>query len=77
LILFVVVGGSSLLGSIAVLAQLRLARLTALAAATILLVWIVVQVAIIGYVSWLQPAIAVTGVLVLVLALRLPERTRE
>ena len=33
------------------------------------LVWIGVQVAIIGYVSWMQPATAIGGLLILLLAL--------
>jgi hypothetical protein len=36
------------------------------------LVWIVVQLAFIGYVSWMQPATLVGGVVVLVLAWLLP-----
>jgi hypothetical protein len=55
LILVTVVGGSLLVGAIAVFAQARLARLTALAAGAIVLVWISMQVAIIGFVSWMQP----------------------
>ena len=38
----------------------------------ILIGWIAVQVTLIGYVSWLQPAMAVVGVVALVLALLLP-----
>jgi hypothetical protein len=38
------------------------------------LVWIAVQVGIIGYVSWMQPATAVGGLLILVLSRRLPSR---
>jgi hypothetical protein len=37
---------------------------TALSAGAIVLAWVIVQVAIIGYVSWLQPATTVAGVLV-------------
>ena len=45
------------------------------AAALLVLVWIVVQVSIIGYVSWLQPATAVGGLLVLLLSWLLPRRS--
>ena len=72
LVLVLVVGGSLLIAAVAVLARLRTARLTAYAAAAILLIWIVVQVAIIGYVSWMQPATIAVAVLILVLARRLP-----
>lgn len=72
LILFVVVGGSFLFAAIAVFSGSRVARLSALGAGAIVLVWIVVQVGIIGYVSWLQPVTAMSGLLVLVLAALLP-----
>ena len=72
LVLVLVVGGSLLIAAVAVLARLRSARLTAYAAAAILLIWICVQVAIIGYVSWMQPATIAVAVLILVLARRLP-----
>ena len=71
-ILLVVVGGSSAAAAVAVFARARRARPLALAAGAILLGWIVVQVAIIGYVSWLQPAMAVAAVLILALARRRP-----
>jgi hypothetical protein len=72
LILFVIVGGALVFAAIAVFARFRLARVSALAAGIIVLVWISVQLAIIGYVSWMQPSTAVAGVLVLILASRLP-----
>jgi len=72
LILLVIVGGSFLIASIAVLAGRRISRTAALAAGAILLAWIAVQVAVIGYVSWMQPATAAAGVVVIVLAWLLP-----
>jgi hypothetical protein len=72
LVLFTVVGTSFLLAAVAVLARLRFARLAALAAGAIVLGWIAVQVAIIGYVSWMQPATVIAGLLVLTLAVMLP-----
>lgn len=74
LILFVVVGGSFLFAAIVVFAKSPSARLSALAAGAIVLVWIVVQVSIIGYVSWLQPTTAAAGILILVLAWSLPRQ---
>jgi len=55
-----------------VLSQSRNARLLAFSAGAILLGWIAVQVAIIGYVSWLQPETVMVGIAVMVMAGRLP-----
>lgn len=76
LILFVIVGGAFLGAAIAVFAGSRPARLLALGAGVIALGWLCVQVAILGFVSWLQPATALAGALVLALAARLPAPTR-
>lgn len=67
LVLIVGVGGAFAFGAFAVLTRQRYARRAALAAGAIVLGWIVVQVALIGYVSWLQPVTFVCGVLILVL----------
>jgi hypothetical protein len=72
LILVIVVGGSFSIASLAVLASLRIARLAALAAGLVVLCWLAVQLAIIGYVSWMQPTTAIAGVVVLVLGSMLP-----
>ena len=85
LILFVVVGGAFLFAAVATFANARFAREAATAAAIIVLGWIVVQVAMIGYVSWMQPTTAVAGVVILLLAWLSPrggrtprcERTRR
>jgi len=68
-----VVGGSFLVAAVAVFARSRIARASALTAGTVVLVWIVVQVAIIGSVSWMQPATAIGGLLILFLAWLLPK----
>lgn len=68
LILFVVVGGVCFTAAIMVLRRHRLARTIAYIAGAILLLWIGVQVLIIGYVSWLQPVMAFSGLLILLLA---------
>jgi hypothetical protein len=73
LILLVVVGGSFLIAAVAVLAGLRIARFTAFAAGLVVLGWLAAQLAIIGYVSWMQPTTALAGVLVLALGSRLPQ----
>lgn len=72
LVLLIVVGGSFVIASIAVFAGLRIARLAAFAAGLVVLCWLAVQLAIIGYVSWMQPTTAIAGVLVLVLGSLLP-----
>ncbi len=71
-ILFVVVGGALALAATMVFSRDRHARAGAFAAAGVLLVWIAVQVAITGYVSWMQPATFATGLLFLVLTSQLP-----
>lgn len=76
LVLFVVVGGAFLTAAIAVLAGLRLARATALAAVAVVFVWLAVQISIIGYVSWMQPATALGAVLIALLARSLPYERR-
>ena len=72
LILLVVVGGSFVMAAIVVFAGLPIARVAALTAGLVVLGWLAAQVAIIGYVSWMQPTTAIAGVLVLVLAWLLP-----
>ena len=71
-ILFVVVGGTLGFAALAALAGFRAARRSAFIAGTIVLGWIIVQVAIIGYVSWMQPATFIGGLAVLMLAWQLP-----
>ena len=72
LVLFVVVGGALALAAIMVFRGHPLARPIACAAAAVLLAWIVVQVAIIGYGSWMQPATFAAGLLMLLLISLLP-----
>ena len=72
LVLFVVVGGALALAAIMVFRGYPPARAIACAAAAVLLAWIVVQVAIIGYVSWMQPATFAAGLLMLLLISLLP-----
>jgi hypothetical protein len=74
LVLFVVVGLSFSAAAIAVLAKLHIARTAAFVAGAIVLGWIAVETAIIGYVSWMQPATTIGGLLVLLLAWHLPRR---
>lgn len=70
-ILFVVVGGSLLAAAVAVFAAWRSARTLSLAAGLIVLTWLAVQIAIIGYVSWMQPITALAALVILALAVQL------
>lgn len=72
LILFAVVGGSFLGGAYAIFARSRYARKASAAAGLVLLLWITAQVAIIGFVSWLQPAMAAMALIVCLFSTRLP-----
>jgi hypothetical protein len=73
-LLIALVGGSCGAAGIALLRRWGRGRLAALLAGAVLVAWIAAQVAIIGYVSWLQPAVALAGVLVIGLAAALPAR---
>jgi hypothetical protein len=55
LILFVVVGGSMLAASLAVWSRSLFAGPVSLVVGFILVIWITVQVVLIGYRSWMQP----------------------
>jgi hypothetical protein len=57
--------GTRACAALAVFARWRQARTSALAAGIVLLVWIAAQFAIIGYVSWMQPATVIGGVSIL------------
>ena len=71
LILLVVVGGAFVVGAWAVFARWRNARSFALVASVIVLGWLAVQLAVIGYVSWMQPVTAAAAIAILLLALAL------
>ncbi len=71
-VLLAVVGGALVAAAAAVFARHPRAGQLALGASAILLAWIGVQVAIIGYVSWLQPVTALSALLLAALAARLP-----
>jgi len=77
LILLVVVGGSCLVAAAAVFAQLRIGRIAAFAAAAVLLIWLAVELLMLGYVSWMQPGTAAGAFVLLILAWMLPSRTPQ
>jgi hypothetical protein len=68
LILLLVVGGSQTAAAIAVIMKKSKAPNYSFFAGLILLIWIVVQVSVIGYVSWLQPAMAITAIVTIATA---------
>ncbi len=72
LILFIVVGGAFLFASIAVFARFRIDRKASFFAVLVVFVWLAVQVAILGYISWMQPATAITAAIIMILTLYLP-----
>ncbi|MBL9014880.1 MAG: hypothetical protein JNL83_11925 [Myxococcales bacterium] len=74
LILFVVIGGAFLTAGVAVFANAPWRQFAVAAAVAIVAAWLTVQLAIIGYVSWMQPVTAIAAVLAAVLAARLPAR---
>jgi len=71
LLLFVIIGGGSLVGAVAVLSRHRDADRIAEVAGVMLLGWLLAEELWLGYQSWLQPLTALAGVVVLVLAVRL------
>lgn len=73
LILFFCIGGSALFAAILIFRQQRLARIAALSCGVIILLWLTVQVAVIGYVSWMQPTTAIAALLILFLTIKLPK----
>lgn len=71
LILFVCVGGTALLASILVFRHDAHANKAAAICGIIVIGWLIAQVAIIGFVSWLQPAIAIVATIILLLTWKL------
>jgi hypothetical protein len=68
LFLFVVIGGGMLIATVACWRGSRLTPWLSLAMGVLLMLWIVTQVSIIGYVSWMQPASFAAGAAIAALA---------
>jgi len=68
LILLAIVGGTHAFAAILVWRRHPRARALSLVAGAILLFWISAQLTMIGYVSWLQPAVGIAGFANLALA---------
>jgi hypothetical protein len=77
LILFTVVGGSHLVAAVGVLFRRSFAERGTDVAGAVAIVWIAVQIAVIGYVSWLQPAVVGVAVTALLLNRALSNPTGE
>ncbi|HCT94350.1 MAG: hypothetical protein A2X19_02675 [Bacteroidetes bacterium GWE2_39_28] len=74
LILFIAVGGSFLTASVMNFAYSKYARTVSLASVGVVFIWLIVQLIIIGYVSWMQPTTATFACGVLILSILLPDR---
>jgi len=70
LVLALVVGGSTLAAAVLLALGSRRAAVVAMVAGAVTLGWIAVQVGLIGYLSPLQPVVALLGLAMLWLALR-------
>ncbi len=75
LVLLVVIGGSSIIACLAVFGQTPWGRKASYLSGLLLLTWIIVQLGIIGYVSWLQPAMFIAALVILLLTRLLPRQT--
>ena len=73
LILFICVGGSALIAAISVFRRHRIGRNAAFICGIIVILWLTVQIAIIGYVSWMQPTTAVAAIIIFFLTWQLPK----
>jgi hypothetical protein len=77
LLLFSIVGGVSLFAALEVFMRLSAAQIASVCASIVLLVWISVEVILIGYVSWMQPVTFAVGTLALILSAIVPRPTRR
>jgi hypothetical protein len=73
LFLFVIIGGSCAIASVALFRNSQSQRFLSLICGFLLLGWIVIQLAIIGYVSWMQPAILISALIIIYFGTRLPK----
>ena len=73
LFLFLVIGGSCILAAILLFNHHRYAQKVAFSCGILVLLWIITQVSIIGYVSWMQPTTAIVGMIILLLTYLLPK----
>jgi hypothetical protein len=69
-VLLVVVGGAWLIATLSLYARHSSAPLASLAAGFVQLGWFAVQVALLGYISWMQPFVGTLAVFAIVVAWR-------
>lgn len=67
LFLFLIIGGSSLFASIALIKSHPLGTKIAFISAALIILWLIIQVVMIGYVSWMQPATAAVALVIILL----------
>lgn len=67
LFLFLIIGGSCLFAAISILLRRAKGAIIAFISAAIIILWLIIQVAMIGYVSWMQPATAAAAIVIIVL----------
>ena len=75
LFLFLVIGGSCLYSGIIILTKKSFSRKAAFFSGALLILWIIIQALIIGYVSWMQPAVVASGIVIVFLAGLLPAKS--
>ena len=76
-ILLLIGAGVMVVAATMVLLRARSASVVSGGAGALLVIWIIVQVAMIGYVSWMQPVSFAAGLAITALATLLAQRTRE
>ncbi len=69
--LFIAIGGSALIASVLILTKHRNALKITYGCFFILTGWLIAQIAIIGYVSWMQPVTAAAGIVIFLLTWQL------
>ncbi|MDD4178408.1 MAG: hypothetical protein PHY58_15145, partial [Bacteroidales bacterium] len=69
--LFGAIGGLSTIAAIAVFGRWRVGRLLSLLTAMVVIIWLLVQIIIIGYVSWMQPTTFALAIVILILGYRI------
>jgi hypothetical protein len=75
--LFAIIGGMCLLAAIAVLRNSKYSARLSYSCAILLLGWIGIQVTIIGYVSWMQPAIFIAAILILLITFIIQQKKNK
>jgi hypothetical protein len=77
LFLFIVIGGFCLAGSILVFRNSIYAKRISLCCVAILISWILIQVATIGHVSWMQPAILILAIIIFLISIGIYSDARK